>query len=82
MVFMDVGDKSLYSKLLDDCIKTLRKGGLLVLDDTLYRGVAVPSMKTRKAKVMRNFNRSLISDKRLDYVILPVGDGLTIAIKR
>ena len=82
MVFMDVGDKNLYSELLDDCVKALRKGGLLVLDDTLYRGVALPSMKTRKTRVMRSFNKLLASDRRLDFVILPVGDGLTIAIKQ
>ena len=82
MIFNDVGDKSLYSELLDDCVKALRKGGLLILDDTLFRGVALPSMKTRKARAMRDFNRSLISDERLDYAILPVGDGLSIAVKR
>ncbi|MHB8566385.1 MAG: O-methyltransferase [Nitrososphaerales archaeon] len=82
IVFMDVGEKKLYSDLLDSCLGALRKGGLFIVDDTLYRGVAVSSLKTKKAKTMRAFNKRLFSDERVEPEILPIGDGLTIAIKK
>ncbi len=82
IVFMDVGDKSLYGELLDDCLLALRKGGLFIVDDTLYRGVAIPSFKTAKPKTMRAFNKRLFSDERIEAEILSVGDGLAIAVKK
>lgn len=80
-VFMDVGAKDLYSELLDDCLLALRKGGLLIIDDVLYHGVAVPSIKNDKVKLMRTFNKLLFADKRVEPEILGVGDGLTVAVK-
>lgn len=81
VVFMDVGAKELYSQLLDDCLLALRRGGLFIVDDSLYRGVAVPSIKDDKAKMMRAFNKQLFADERVEPEILGVGDGLTVSVK-
>jgi caffeoyl-CoA O-methyltransferase len=81
VVFMDVGAKELFSELLDDCLLALKERGLFIVDDTLYRGVAISSIKDDKAKIMRSFNKRLFDDKRVEPQILSVGDGLTIAVK-
>ena len=63
LVFMDVGEKKLYAKTLDSCLKALKKGGLFIADDTLYRGVAIKSQKHVKAKTMRKFNKIMFADR-------------------
>jgi len=81
LVFMDVGEKKLYTKLLDPCVKALRKGGMFIADDTLYRGVAVKSLTKEKTRTMRSFNNKLLADKRLNSSIIPLGDGVTVCVK-
>ncbi|MDA4111187.1 MAG: O-methyltransferase [Thaumarchaeota archaeon] len=81
LVFMDVGDKKLYEELIDSCIRALKTGGLFIADDTLYRGVAIPSVGQKKTKTMRKFNKIMFADERLKPSIIPLGDGLTVAVK-
>ncbi len=83
LILMDVGEKKLYIELLDDCVRALKKGGIFIADDTLWHGsVVVPTESDPDTRTMRNFNKQLLKDKRLESVIIPIGDGLTIALKK
>lgn len=83
LILMDVGEKKLYIDLLDDCLKGLRKGGVLIADDTLWHGsVVIPSANDPETRIMRKFNKMLLRDKRVESIVVPIGDGVTVAVKR
>ncbi len=83
VVFLDVGDKTLYVDLLDSCVDALRVGGLLFADNTLWGGaVALSKDKTPETVTIRKFNELVYSDKRLDAAIIPLRDGVTVAYKK
>jgi caffeoyl-CoA O-methyltransferase len=81
-IFQDVGDKKLYPILLDDCIRVLKAGGLLLAEDTLF-----PVMDRFKkhhdelVAPINQFNKMVANDSRLESTVLSIGDGLTVAIK-
>jgi caffeoyl-CoA O-methyltransferase len=82
VAFVDVGDKTLYTDLLEPCVKAIRRGGFLIADNTLWSGlVADSSNKDRDTKVLREFNTRVYADKRLLPIIAPLRDGVTIAFK-
>lgn len=78
LIFQD-GDKALYPRLLDDCLRLLRKGGLLVADDALF-----PVMEVGEAwaEAVHRYNEMIFARHDLDSVILPVGDGVAVSLKR
>jgi len=61
----------------------LRRGGLIAVDNTLWSG-AVADAKVRDAttRALRSFNVKLHEDSRVALSLLPIGDGLTLALKR
>ncbi len=76
-------DKKSYPAYLQRCRRLVRPGGLIVLDNTLWRGgVADPSDDSRQARTMRELNRAIHADPDLAVVLLPVGDGLTLLRRR
>ncbi len=77
MVFQDAR-KSLYPIMLEECIRLVRVGGLIIADDTLYsrKGTA-----EKLNKHLEEYNRLALSDKRLYSVIIPIGQGLTISVR-
>ncbi|MGA2875504.1 MAG: O-methyltransferase [Nitrososphaerales archaeon] len=82
VVFLDVGDKSIYVDLLEPCIDAIRVGGYLIADNTLRWGhVAVPSDNTKDANTMRRFNKLVYGDKRLLPALIPMRDGMTLCLK-
>jgi caffeoyl-CoA O-methyltransferase len=82
LAFIDVGDKSLYTDLLEDCISALRIGGYLLADNTLWSGkVADTSKNDRDTKTLREYNKRVYADERLHPVIFPLRDGVTVALK-
>jgi caffeoyl-CoA O-methyltransferase len=87
LVFVDA-DKLNYPTYCRLAIELLRPGGLLVVDNVLLDGyVLAPELAAEKllrgcATALRQVNASLASDERLDTVMLPIADGLTIARKR
>lgn len=72
-------DKALYTRLLEDCLEKLRPGGVLAADDTLFLPMGIPE---KFSQPVDGYNRRVFSDPRLESVILPVGDGLTLSWKR
>lgn len=79
VVFQD-GSKRLYHALLQDCLRVLKKGGLFLLDDTLFP-VMTPeeSWSTSDSKI-HEFNKALL-DYPVKSTILPIGEGCTVAVK-
>lgn len=80
-IFLDV-DKRLYAPLLEDCIRLLRPGGLLMAEDTLFPVMDLEPRWQPLVAPIETFNNLLAGDQRMESLILPIGDGLTLAWKR
>ncbi|MCW7552612.1 class I SAM-dependent methyltransferase [Endozoicomonas gorgoniicola] len=82
MAFIDA-DKTGYDDYYELCLQLLRPGGLILIDNTLWNGsVADKAIDDDDTVAIRALNRKVHQDDRVDMVMLPVSDGLTIAIKR
>jgi len=81
LIFQDVGDKGLYPLLFDDCVRLLRPGGLLLAEDTLFPVMELDSTWARSVAPIQKFNEMVADTSLLESTILPIGDGLTIAVK-
>lgn len=80
--FIDA-DKTAYKDYYERALALIRPGGLIAIDNTLWNGsVADEGNQTDDTKAIREFNRLVQADKRVDMCLLPVGDGLTLALKR
>jgi len=79
--FIDA-DKSRYGDYYERCLKLLRRGGLIVTDNTLWSGkVADANVQDEDTKALRAFNDALHRDGRVAVSLLPIGDGVTLALK-
>jgi predicted O-methyltransferase YrrM len=81
LIFQDVGDKRLYPILFDHCVRLLKPGGLLLAEDTLF---PVMKMSTKWYPVVahiQKFNEMVANCRSLESTILPIGDGLTVAVR-
>lgn len=79
LVFIDA-DKENYIKYWELCMPKTRSGGLLVVDNVLWSGsVLDPRDETDKA--IAEFNRHVHGDERVEAIMLPVRDGVTLAWK-
>jgi caffeoyl-CoA O-methyltransferase len=87
VVFVDA-DKMNYPKYLALAVPLLRSGGLLLADNVLLDGHVVDPARApkglarRSVERLREFNAALAADDRMDAVMLPVADGLTLARKK
>jgi caffeoyl-CoA O-methyltransferase len=82
LAFIDA-DKGGYIGYWDDVVPRMRSGGLILVDNTLYSGqVADPANRRDVVTAIRAFNDHAAADNRVELVLLPVGDGLTMARKR
>jgi len=80
--FIDA-DKTGYDRYVELCLQLLRPGGLIAIDNVLWGGsVADPAAQDADTRALRALNAKLHADERVDIVMLPVGDGLTLARKR
>jgi predicted O-methyltransferase YrrM len=79
--FIDA-DKSNYPGYYERCLALVRRGGLIAVDNTLWSGaVADPRNSDRDTVAIRAFNDAVHKDRRVDMSLLPIGDGLTLALK-
>ncbi|MDK1023788.1 MAG: class I SAM-dependent methyltransferase [Gammaproteobacteria bacterium] len=80
--FIDA-DKSNYDGYYECCLKLLRTGGLIAIDNVLWNGAVVnDALQDDDTTAIRALNRKVIADDRVDTTLTPIGDGLTLAIKR
>ena len=79
LVFIDA-DKQGYATYWNALVPRVREGGLLLVDNTLWSGrVANPT--SDQDRVIADFNDMVLADDRVEVVILPISDGLTMARK-
>jgi len=79
--FIDA-DKSNYDAYFEKCLELVRRGGLILLDNTLWDGkVADPAVTDADTLAIRALNAKLFSDSRVSLCFLPFADGLTLARK-
>lgn len=82
LAFIDA-DKPNYAKYYEHCLRLVRKGGLIAVDNTLWSGAVIdPAQQTENTRALRTFNRKISKDQRVDIALLAIGDGLTLAVKR
>jgi caffeoyl-CoA O-methyltransferase len=79
LVFIDA-DKPGYSSYWDELVPRMRQGGVLLADNVLWSGEIVdPDVSDENATALREFNDKVAADRRVEVVVLPAFDGLTIA---
>jgi len=79
LAFIDA-DKPGYITYWDEIVPRMRPGGILLIDNVLQHGQIVdPEAKGESVLAMREFNSHAAADKRVELVMLPIGDGLTMA---
>jgi len=82
LAFIDA-DKTNYANYYERCLKLLRKGGLIAIDNTLWGGSVIDAEnRSADTRAIRAFNRMLHRDRRVELSLVPIGDGLTLALKR
>ncbi len=80
--FIDA-DKSEYPDYYEECLRLLRPGGLVMLDNVLRGGeVLDASSDDPRNRATRELNDRVVADERVDVAMLGVSDGITLALKR
>ncbi len=80
LVFVDA-EPADYPRYLDEAVRLLRVGGIVVLDDVLTAAVVDPTAVDPSTFALRETARQVREDDRLVSVLLPLGDGLLAAVK-
>ena len=83
LVFMDA-DKPNYINYFYQIIDKLNPGGVILSDNVLWSGKVIEPLDKNdlSTKIVLDYNRLLKEDKRLETVLLPIRDGLTVSIKK
>ena len=87
IAFLDA-DKEGYARCYERLIPLLRPGGLLLADNVLLNGyvlapeLAAEGIERRSAEAIRAFNAMVAADDRVESLMLPIADGLTIVRKK
>jgi caffeoyl-CoA O-methyltransferase len=77
--FIDA-DKEGYVEYWERCLRLVRRGGLITVDNVLWDGrVADPENAEESTQAIRAFNARVRDDDRVDLSLVPIGDGLTLA---
>ena len=82
LAFIDA-DKPAYDAYYEGCLRVVRPGGLILIDNVLQGGrVADRAEQDESVRVIRALNAKIVTDERVDHVLLPLADGLTLARRR
>jgi caffeoyl-CoA O-methyltransferase len=80
--FIDA-DKVSYDAYFEACLRLVRPGGLIAVDNVLWDGrVADPAADDPSTKAIRALNAKLHADPRVSLAVVPIGDGLALARRR
>ena len=78
MVFIDA-DKMNYKKYYEKSLGLINQGGLIIIDNVLWHGEVADAKYSDKYTInIREFNQFVSEDKRVEQVIIPLGDGMTV----
>lgn len=80
LIFNDV-DKHQYPAAFRAAMPKLKRGGLLIADNTLWSGKAASKARDEETRGIQQFNRLTYSNRALQTVLVPLRDGVTIARK-
>ena len=81
LIFIDA-DKENYKNYFNHSVDLIDKDGLIVIDNVLWRGDVIDNNKQDRLTVcIREFNSYVNNDKRVENLIIPLGDGLTVCRK-
>lgn len=82
LIFIDA-DKNNYETYFEQSLKLVRRGGLIIIDNTLWYGnVIKPEIKDQSTEAIRHLNEKIKNDDRVDISLLPVRDGITLLHKK
>ena len=82
LVFIDA-DKKNYTAYFDLVISAVKPGGYIIADNVLWSGKVIDDQcNDEDTTALRNFNNTLMSDSRLELILLPLRDGLMVARKK
>ena len=78
MVFIDA-DKMNYKKYYEKSLGLINQGGLIIIDNVLWHGEVADVKYSDKYTInIREFNQFVSEDKRVEQIIIPLGDGMTV----
>ncbi|NOT33624.1 MAG: O-methyltransferase [Candidatus Eisenbacteria bacterium] len=82
VAFLDA-DKSSYASYLQECMRIVRRGGLILVDNAFAFGELFSTApKDREVEAVRTFNEVMAATPGLQSVIVPIGDGLWVGVKK
>lgn len=76
LIFIDA-DKDMYPVYYDLLLPKLKRGGIMILDNMLWKG-GVLDPKERKAKTLHQLNEQIVKDSRVSNSLIPIGDGWNV----
>lgn len=80
--FIDA-DKENYDNYYERCLRLVRRGGIIAVDNVLWHGRVIDmTVNDPETLAIRAFNAKLRGDGRVDQMLLPIGDGVTLARKK
>jgi len=78
MAFIDA-DKMNYKKYYEKSLGLIKQGGLIIIDNVLWHGEVTDEKNNDKFTInIREFNKFVSDDKRVEQIIIPLGDGMTV----
>lgn len=85
IIFLD-GPKAHYIYMLDECVRLLKKGGMIISDNVLYKGMTADDNHVVRRKItivkrLRRYIDLLMEHPELETSLLPLGDGVTVSVK-
>lgn len=85
VIFLD-GPKAHYIYMLDECVRLLKKGGIIISDNVLYKGMTADDNHVVRRKItivkrLRKYVDMLMEHPELETSLLPLGDGVTVSVK-
>ena len=82
LAFVDA-DKPMYAEYYEAILDRMQTGGLILVDNVLWSGTVIDAtVQDDNTVAIRAFNEMVASDRRVDTVMIPLGDGLTMLRKR
>jgi predicted O-methyltransferase YrrM len=78
MIFIDA-DKMNYKQYYEKSLELIKKGGLIIIDNVLWHGEVADEKNNDKFTInIREFNKFVNEDNRVEQIIMPLGDGMTL----
>lgn len=82
MIFIDA-DKRNYDNYYERSLELLKEDGVILIDNVLWSGrVANKEASDELTHILQKFNKKIHKDERIDFCLLPLGDGMTMVRKR